>query len=148
MSNITQYDPFNDLLRLDPFVDLDDVLRAPRARALWRNMPQEPHIKMDVSEDEKAYRIKAEVPGVSKEDIKVSIDGNQVYISAEVKREKEEKKGETVIRSERYYGKQSRGFTLKHDFDQGKAEAKYENGILELTIPKKEVTTATQLSIK
>ena len=93
-------------------------------------MPDAPEIKMDVSEDEKGYRVKAEIPGVKKEDIKVSIDGNQVSIGAEVKKETEEKKGETVIRSERYYGNQFRAFTLPQDIDQSKAEAKYEDGLL------------------
>jgi HSP20 family protein len=111
-------------------------------------MPDAPEIKMDVSEDDKAFRVKAEIPGVKKEDIKVSIDGNQVSISAEVKKETEEKKGETVIRSERYYGNQYRGFTLQQDIDQARAEAKYEDGVLILTLPKKETTSAKQLSVK
>ena len=103
---------------------------------------------MDVSGDEKGYRVKAEIPGVKKEDIKVSIDGNQVSITAEVKKETEEKKGETVIRSERYYGNQFRAFTLPYDVDQGKAEAKYEDGLLNLTLPKKEPGTARQVAVK
>jgi HSP20 family protein len=148
MANITRFDPFGDLARLDPFRDLEDVFRIPRMRALWQNLPEEPQIKMDVSEDDKVYRVKAEIPGVKKEDVKVSIDGNQVSISAEVKKEKEEKKGEKVIRSERYYGSQFRGFTLRHDIAQDKAEAKYEDGVLELTLPKKEATSAKQVAVK
>ena len=85
---------------------------------------------------------------LKREDIKVSIDGNQGSISAEVKKETEEKKGETVIRSERYYGNQYRGFTLQQDVDQAKAEAKYEDGVLMLTLPKKEAGSAKQLTIK
>jgi HSP20 family protein len=81
--------------------------------------------------------VKAEVPGVRKEDIHVAVEDDQVSITAEVKKETEEKKGETVLRSERYYGMQSRSFTLMHDVDQSKAEAKYQDGILELTLPKK-----------
>ena len=148
MANITRFDPFGELARFDPLRDIDDFFRAPRMRHLWRNLPEEPQIKMDVSEDEKAYHVKAEIPGVKKEDIKVSIDGNQVSIGAEVKREKEGKKGETVVRSERYYGSQFRAFTLQHDIDQGKSEAKYEDGVLELTLPKKEPASAKQISIK
>ena len=106
-------------------------------RSFVRNLPAEPEIKIDVSEDDKGYCVKAEVPGVKKEDIKVSVEGNQVSITAEVKKEQEEKRGETVLRSERYYGMQSRSFTLMHDVDQGKAEAKYQDGILELSLPKK-----------
>lgn len=146
MSNISRFDPFGDLVRFDPLRDLDNAFRFPRN--LWRNMPEAPEIKMDVLEDDKAYKVKAEIPGVKKEDIKVSIDGNQVSISAEVKKETEEKKGETVIRSERYYGNQYRGFTLQQDVDQAKAEAKYENGVLMLTLPKKETGSVKQLTIR
>ena len=104
---------------------------------------------MDVSEDDKAYHVKAEVPGVKKENIHVAVEENQVTITADVKREKEEKKGETVLRTERYYGMQSRIFTVMHDVDQGKAEAKYQDGILELTLPKKSNGgTVKQLAVK
>lgn len=82
---------------------------------------QEVQIKVDVSEDDKAYTVHAEIPGVKKEDIHVTIDGNQVFISAEVKNEKETKEGEKVLRSERYYGKVSRAFTLAQDVDEASA---------------------------
>lgn len=111
-------------------------------------LPEEPQIKLDATEDDKTYRVKADVPGVKKEDIHVAIDGNQLSINAEVKKEKEEKKGETVVRSERYYGKQYRRFTLAHDIDEAKAEAKYRDGVLELTLPKKEASSAKQLTVK
>jgi len=148
MAKITRFDPFGDLVRFEPFREFEDVFRVPSMRALWRGLPEEPQIKMDVSEDDKAYRVKAEIPGVNKEDIKVSIDGNRVSISAEVKKEKEEKKGEKVIRSERYYGSQFRGFSLGQAVDEGKAQAKYEDGVLELTLPKKEATTAKRVTVK
>ena len=137
MSNITRFDPLSDLVSLAPFRNFDDFFRVPRMRSLVRDLPAEPDIKMDVSEDDKAYYVKAEVPGIKKEDIHVAVEDNQVSITAEVKKEKEEKKGETILRSERYYGMQSRSFTLMHDVDQGKAEAKCQDGILELTLPKK-----------
>jgi HSP20 family protein len=137
MANITRFDPLSDLVSFAPFRNFDDFFRMPRMRSLVRDFPAEPEIKMDVSEDDKVYHVKAEVPGVRKEDIHVSIEGNQVSITAEVKKEKEEKKGDTVLRSERYYGVQSRSFTLMRDVDQGNAEAKYQDGILELTLPKK-----------
>ena len=69
-------------------------------------------------------------------------------VQYEVQREKEEKRGETVIRSERYYGTQYRSFTLQSDIDEGKADAKYENGVLELTLPKKEPATAKRVTIR
>jgi HSP20 family protein len=69
-------------------------------------------------------------------------------IKAEVKKEREEKKGETIVRSKRYYGKQYRGFSLQHDVDQSKAEAKYDNGVLQLTLPKKGGSAAKRLAVK
>jgi HSP20 family protein len=86
---------------------------------------------------------------VKKEDIQVSIDGNRVSISAETKTEKEEKKGEKVLRSERYYGNVARSFTLANDVDETKAKAKYTDGVLELTLPKKEgATTVKKLAVQ
>ena len=146
MVNITRFDPFGELMRFDPFRDLDPTFRFPRAA--WRNMPEVPEIKMDVSEDEKGYRVKAEIPGVKKEDIKISIEGNQVSITAEARTEEEEKKDETVIRSERYYGSQYRGFTLPQEVDPGRSEAKYEDGVLQLVLPKKEGSAARQIAVK
>ena len=146
MANITRFDPFSNFMTFDPFRNMDDFFRMPR-RSLGREFT-EPEIKMDVSEDEKAYHVKAEVPGVKKDDIHVSIDGNVVSISAEVKKEKEEKKGETVLRSERYYGMQSRSFTLMHDVDEAKAEAKCEGGVLELTLPKRNGSVAKELKVQ
>lgn len=146
MANVTRYDPFVELARFDPFRDFESMFRLPRAA--WRGVPDAPEIRMDVSEDEKGYRVKAELPGVKKDDIKVSIDGNQVSISAEVKQEKEVKEGETVIRSERYYGNQYRAFTLPQEVDAGKAEAKCEDGLLEIVLPKKEGTSARQLAVR
>ena len=83
MANITRFDPFGDLTRFDPFRGLDDMFRLPRG--FVRGFPEEPQIKMDVAEDDKTYRVTAEIPGVSKEDIKISIDGRQVTISATFK---------------------------------------------------------------
>jgi len=104
-------------------------------------------IKMDVSENDKAFTVRAEIPGVKKEDIAVSIDDNQVSISAEVKEEKEQKNGEKLIRKERYYGKVYRSFALDQDVDEGGAKARYENGVLELVLPKKPESKAKQLTI-
>lgn len=147
MANITRYDPFN-LTRFDPFGDIDDLFKGFFVRpALLEGQPQM-QIKMDVKEDDNAYTVHADIPGVKKEDIQVNIEGNQVSISAETKMEKEEKKGEKVLRSERYFGKVARSFTLAHDVDEAKAQAKYNDGVLELTLPKKAVSAAKKLAIQ
>jgi HSP20 family protein len=104
-------------------------------------------IRMDVSEKENAYVVHADMPGVKKEDIKIEIDGNEVSISAETKNEKEVKEGDRVLRSERYYGKVSRSFTLASEVDEAAASAKYENGVLELALPKKAVVKAKLVSV-
>lgn len=136
MSNITRHDPLDDLFR-GFFVRPVDL----------GNAPQAPSIKMDVKEQEKSYLVHAELPGVRKEDIHVTVDGNLVSISAEVKQEKEEKEGERVLRSERYFGKVSRSFQLAQDIEDGKASAKFNDGVLELTLPKRTASTSKRLTI-
>ena len=145
MANITRYDPFGDIARFDPFRDIDDLFKGYWVRPLIKQI--EPEVKIDLSEDDKAYTVHAEIPGVKKEDIKVQVEGNQVSISAEVKEEKEEKKDKKVIRSERYYGKVYRSFTLGQEMDQNAAKAKYSDGVLELTLPKKQGTAAKVISV-
>jgi HSP20 family protein len=137
MANITRYDPFEDIARLSPFRNFDDMFKGLRVRPWLNEVDVEPQIKIDVAEDEKAYTVRADIPGVKKDDIKISIEGNQVAIEAESKKEREEKKGDTVLRSERYYGRAFRSFALAHEVDAGKAEAKYQDGVLELKLPKK-----------
>lgn len=140
MANITRFSPTSDAL--------DDLFRGFFMQPVRFEGQGEVQIKMDVSEDDKAYTVHAEIPGVKKEDIHVAIEGNQVSISAEVKNEKEVKEGEKLLRSERYYGSVSRAFSLAQDVDEGAAQAKYKDGVLELTLPKKVVATARKLVIQ
>ena len=138
-----------NLMRFNPAEDVfDDLFRGFFMRPIRLEGAPEMQIKMDVKEDDKAYTVNAEIPGVKKEDIHVAIDGNQVSISAEIKNEKEVKDGEKVLRSERYYGKIARTFSLGSDVDDAAAQAKYENGVLVLTLPKKAATKAKRLEIR
>ena len=106
-------------------------------------------MRLDVSEKEHAYVVKADIPGVKKEDINVRIDGNMVQIDAEVKREKETKgNGDRTLCSERYYGNVSRTFSLADDVDEGKAEAKYADGVLTLALPKKTAEASKKLTVQ
>ena len=148
MGNLTRWDPFGEMARFDPFRDMNDYFKGFMLRPVFQGLEAEPEIKLEISEADKAYTVKADVPGVKKEDIQVSIDGNQVSISAEIKHEKEEKEGKKLVRSERYYGKQFRSFTLGHDIDEGKAEAEYSDGVLKLTLPKRAGTESKKLTIK
>lgn len=137
MSTLTRFNPFKSFSRLGPTADFEDFFRGFGMRPAWSNFEVVPEIRLDVNEDDKAFRVKAEIPGVDKKDIDVSIDGNQIVISAEVKRESTKKEGEKEIFSERYYGKVYRAFSTPADVDANKADAHYDNGVLTLTLPKK-----------
>ena len=139
-----------DLFSLDPF---DDGLRSwlrPLRMDLQATGPQ---MRLDVREQNGGYAVTAEIPGVRREDIDVRIDGNQVRLSAEVKQERSSggKQGasedERQLRSERYYGYISRTFSLDSEIDESKASAHYENGVLELKLPKKASGEARKLSV-
>ena len=142
MANVTRFDPFQ-ISNIDPF---DEVFKGFFRPVRAEGAPSV-QIRMDVKEDDKAYTVHAEIPGVKKEDIHVTIDGNQVSISAETKQEKEVKEGEKVLRSERYYGKVSRSFSLASDIDEAAAQAKYNDGVLELALPKKTAASSKKLTI-
>ena len=140
MANILRYSPADTAF--------DDLFRGFFMRPVSVEGQREVQIKLDVSEDDKAYTVHAEIPGVKKEDIHVSIDDHQVAISAEVKNEKEVKEGEKVLRSERYYGKVSRAFMLDQDVDEETSQAKYDNGMLELRLPKRSSAKSKTLTIQ
>jgi HSP20 family protein len=140
MSNLIRFNPVDDAF--------DDLFRGFLMRPVRVEGQPEVQIKMDVKENDKAYTVHAEIPGVPKEDIHVVVEGNQVAISAEIKNTKEIKEGEKVLRSERYYGKVSRAFTLAQDVDDNSVQAKYADGVLELTLPKKAVAASKRIAIQ
>lgn len=136
MPAVTRYDP------------LDDFFRGFFVRPVEMGKDMEaPTVKLDVKEQEKAYVVHAEMPGIKKEDIHVTIEGGTVSISAERKEEKEVKEGERVLRSERYFGKVARSFQLGQDVDDAKATARFTDGVLELTLPKKTAAATKRLVI-
>lgn len=141
MINVTRYTPFDD--------SFDQLLRGFFVRPVaFDGTPQTTQsFSVDVREDENVYTIHAEIPGVKKEDIHVTIDADQIAISAETRNERELKDGERVLRAERSYGKFHRAFTLAQAVDEDKAVAKYADGVLELTLPKKAAVSARRLSI-
>ena len=145
MASVTRFDEaFDDLLR--GFFVRPVSFDGSQAQAQTQGHVGQ--FRVEVSEDENAYTIRAEIPGVKKDDINISIDGDQVAISAEVKNEKDAKDGERVLRSERYYGKVYRAFQLGQPVDDGSAAAKYNDGILELSLPKKAQASAKRISIQ
>jgi HSP20 family protein len=143
MANITSFDPFNAIV--------DDIFKGFFVRPVGfegRGALEAPRMKLDVVERDGAYQVTADLPGVRKEDIQVSIDGAQVTLSAEVKREKEVAQGARVLHTERSVGKVSRSFTLPQDIDEAKAEAKFRDGVLELTLPRKAAAARKAIAIQ
>ncbi len=140
MANVTHYNPFDE--------SFDDLLKGFFVRPMALDSTPAVQLRMDVAEDDAAYTVRAEIPGVKKDDINVTIDGNQVAITAEVKQNNQEKQGEKVLRSERYYGKVYRAFSLAQDVDEASAQAKYNEGVLELRLPKKAAVSAKKLAIQ
>jgi HSP20 family protein len=141
MANVTRYDPFGDLF--------DDLMKGFFVRPIAaEGTTAAPRMKLEVSEQAEAFKVLAEIPGVKKDEIQVTIDGDQVTIGAEVRKEKDVKDGERLVHSERYYGKVSRAFRLGADLDESKAQARYTDGVLELILPKKTTAAARKLTIQ
>jgi HSP20 family protein len=140
MSNIVSYDPFAE-------TGLDDLFRGFFAPVRVEGGRTPVMVKMDVTETGDGYLIHAEMPGVKKEDINVEIEGNQVTLTAEVKRESEKKEGDKVLRSERYYGNVFRSFTLPAELDEQASVAKYGNGVLELKLVRKASAAGRKLPV-
>ena len=140
MANITRFDPFSS--------SLDDLFKGMFLRPVRLDIETpDVQIKLNVTRSDGSYKVDAEMPGVKKEDIHVSIDGSLVTISGEVKKEKEEKKDDQVIRSERYFGKVERSFSLPQEIDEANVEAKYSDGVLKLTLPLREKSKAKTIAI-
>ncbi len=148
MANITRRSPFGDISPYDPFANFDDWFKGFGMRPFSLDGETAPAIKIDLSESDTAYSVRAEIPGVKKEDVKVQVEGNRVTISCETKQEKEEKEGGRVICRECSQGSSYRSFTLGGEVDETRAEARYENGMLELKLPKKEGRTSRRIEVK
>ena len=111
-------------------------------------VPSASQIKIDVSENDQAFTVRAEIPGVNKQDIHVSVDGSIVTLSAEIRQHDAEREGEKLLRSERYYGSVSRSFQLPAEVDEAQSKARYENGILLLDLPKKVSNSPQRLTVE
>jgi HSP20 family protein len=155
MSALTRWEPFKT--QWDPFKELEEMekrlstwLRHPAVRrdsdkealtvAEWSPL-------VDISEDEKEYLIKAEIPEMKKEDIKISVEDNVLSISGERKYEKDEK-GKKYHRVERAYGSFLRSFTLPDDADGSKVGAEYKDGVLKVHLPKSEKAKPKTIEVK
>jgi len=143
MANITRYDPFEDFFK--------DFGKGFWVRPYAFPAETSLEMKIDVKEDDKSFTVKADIPGVKKEDIQVDIDDDRVSVRAEIRKEtaseKEPKKGEKVVYSERAYGMVSRSFSLPASVDAKDAKAEYKDGVLNLTLPKKGNGAAKRVAV-
>jgi HSP20 family protein len=141
MTKLTAYTP-NVLGNL-----FDDFLAPSFIVRPLHGQPLESHFKVDIKENKKGFAIKAEIPGVKKEDIHISVDGSIVSIRAETKQLDQKIEDEKVVHSECYYGTVSRSFQLPAEVDEGATKASYENGVLNLHLPKKNGGNAHQIKV-
>jgi len=139
MNALTRFDRFDDFMP-------EFFRRFARPFGLEDAAPAE--IRINVTENDKDYEVRAEMPGAKKDDVRVSVDGNFVSISAEVRKEKEEKSAGRQLVRESYYGSVSRGFSLAHEIDSKAVVAKLDDGILKLTLPKREGTAARMIAVQ
>lgn len=142
MARIQLYAPF----AATPFEDLFRGFFAPEATSDETRSPRS--FRLDVVERNGQYVVQADLPGVARDDLQVTIEGNQVTINAEVKGEAERKEGERVLHTERYAGRLFRSFTLPVELDESASTARYENGVLELTLAKKSPVAGRKLTIQ
>lgn len=143
-ADISRFDPF----RLDPLRSIDELMRDLTMLPTLGGLDTEPGIRLDVEETDQDFMVKADLPGMKKEDIKVAIDGNLVTIEAQTATETEEKFAGRLVRRERYAGQQYRRFSLPQDIDDKAAAASYDNGVLSLKLPKKTGRVGKTLAIK
>jgi HSP20 family protein len=132
MVNFTHYNPVDEAFQQLFRTSVPVWLPGPETRA-----PAPTQFRIDVTENDKEYKVLAEMPGVKKEEISVTINGN----------EKDVKNGDSVLRAERYFGKIQRELTFAQEIDEAKAQAKYTDGVLELTLPKKSGAAAKKLPV-
>lgn len=141
MVNVTRYSPLDDAF--------DNLFRGFLVRPVQVDAKDTvAKFRVDIAENDKAYTVHADLPGVKKEDIHVSVEGDEVAISAEARSEKEVKDGARVLRTERYAGKLYRAFALGAPIDEAAVAAKFADGVLELTLPKKAATSAKRITIQ
>lgn len=148
MNALTHWNPFRSGSRFDPSADFDDMLRGFSLRPWMRDIESTTNdMRLDVQEEDNGYRVSADLPGVKKKDIQITVEGNHVTIEAEVKRE-ESRKERKQLHTERYYGKTYRSFSLPHDIDSDKCVANYDDGVLTLTLPKKSNGETRRIDVK
>ena len=103
--------------------------------------------RLDVVEHDNEFVLQAEMPGIKKDDIEITLENGVLTISGESKSEKEERGGERIVRQERRYGKYVRSLRLGKEIDEKNVKANYKDGILELVLPKSEEVKPKKISV-
>jgi HSP20 family protein len=124
------------------FDDSFDRCFAPAAQAGNHRSPP-----LDVSESERAYTVKLDLPGVAKDDVKIAIDGRRISVEAQARKEAETKDGDRVVYRERSPASYARSFSVAADVDQAESSAKLDNGVLTLTLAKRGTPAAARITV-
>lgn len=142
MSNLTLSDPF----LIDPF---ESAWRRFFTPSLLETQMPPLRMPVDVAERDGTYEIKADLPGLSKDEINVRIDGNLVQIDAQAAQAKDEKaSNDKILRCERFRGTISRTFSMAEDIDDANVQAKYVDGVLILELPKKPSSAFKKITVQ
>jgi HSP20 family protein len=146
-----------NVVRWDPFSEMDRFFKAlmPRSFAKWPRLAsgEEGEINLEwapsanISETDKEYLVRAELPAVKKQDIKVTVDGGMITLAGERKQEKQEKT-EKFHRVESLYGSFSRSFSLPENVDTANIKCESNDGVLTVHIPKKDIEKHKPVEIK
>jgi HSP20 family protein len=150
MSNITTYNPLKEGAGWDPLADVNDWLRGFFVRPMMlesRAGRLAASFRVDITENDSSYRVLAEMPGVRKEDISVTINGSEVTVAGEVRREQEAGENTRQLWSERWQGKLQRSFRFEHDIDESGAQARHADGVLELVLPKHQAAAGKRITV-
>lgn len=145
--SLTRFDPIARMLSADPFRNIDDFFTSMRMPSLFSGAELTPLIRMDVTASEQSYKVTADLPGVKKDDIKVNINGNQVSISAQTE-SRTEQASANLLCAEPSVGQHYRSFTLPQAVDDSQAQAQLNDGVLELTLPKKSAGSTKSLTLQ
>lgn len=146
MTALARFNLLRNPARFDAPATFDDLFRNFGLSPSWSPPEFASDMRVDIIEDDDAFHVNAEIPGVDKDDIDVSVEGNRISIMAEAKREKEKKDGKELI-VERSWGRAYRAFALPSDIDGNRTEARYDKGVLTLTLPKKANGNARRITV-
>ncbi len=143
--DITRYDPVDRIFNLRE--DFDDIVKDFFAGFSNVNTGRGVYPLLDIREDKEKYTISIEIPGVEKKDLKISVKKEKLIIQGE-KREEKKRQEESYLRVERSYGNFMRSVSLPTEVDQSQITAKYNNGVLKITLPKTEKVKAKEVEVK